>query len=79
LAAYLRLLVNDDDDPAFIRAVTTPRRGIGAATLETLGALAGERQCSLLAALFETAAESRLAARQLAPLREFGAFIHRFA
>ena len=79
LAAYLRLLVNDDDDPAFIRAVTTPRRGIGPATLEALGALAGERQCSLLAALFETAAESRLAARQLAPLREFGEFIHRFA
>jgi ATP-dependent DNA helicase Rep len=79
LIAYLRLLVNDDDDPAFIRAVTTPRRGIGAATLEALGALAGERHCSLLAALFETAAETRLSARALAPLREFGQFIHRFA
>ena len=29
LCGYLRLLANDDDDPAFVRAVTTPRRGIG--------------------------------------------------
>ena len=27
LVAYLRLIANDDDDPAFIRAVTTPKRG----------------------------------------------------
>jgi len=32
--AYLRLIANSDDDPAFIRAVTTPKRGIGTATLE---------------------------------------------
>jgi ATP-dependent DNA helicase Rep len=30
-----------DDDPAFIRAVTTPRRGIGGTTLEALGRYAG--------------------------------------
>ncbi|MBU6269968.1 MAG: UvrD-helicase domain-containing protein, partial [Betaproteobacteria bacterium] len=33
LLAWLRLLANDEDDPAFIRAVTTPRRGVGTATL----------------------------------------------
>ncbi len=38
LCAYLRLIANADDDPAFIRAVTTPRRGIGNTTLEALGA-----------------------------------------
>ena len=32
ITCYLRLLANQDDDPAFIRAVTTPRRGIGGAT-----------------------------------------------
>ena len=37
LVAYLRLIANDDDDPAFIRAVTTPKRGIGATTLDRLG------------------------------------------
>ena len=30
IIAYLRLIANDVDDPAFIRAVTTPKRGIGA-------------------------------------------------
>lgn len=41
LCAYLRLIANADDDPAFIRAVTTPKRGVGNATLEVLGAFAG--------------------------------------
>lgn len=29
IISYLRLIANLDDDPAFIRAVTTPRRGVG--------------------------------------------------
>ena len=33
LCAWMRLLVNQDDDPAFLRAVTTPKRGIGHTTL----------------------------------------------
>ncbi|HVL59662.1 MAG TPA: 3'-5' exonuclease, partial [Burkholderiaceae bacterium] len=78
LCAYLRLLANDDDDPAFIRAITTPKRGVGPQTLQTLATYAGERELSLFAALFETGVESRLASRLLAPLREFGAFVNRF-
>ncbi len=77
LLAYLRLIANDDDDPAFIRAATTPKRGIGQATLQSLGQYAGERKISLFAALFEQGLESRLNARQLEPLRTFGAFITR--
>ncbi|MGD9944829.1 MAG: UvrD-helicase domain-containing protein [Burkholderiaceae bacterium] len=77
LMAYLRLLANDDDDPAFIRAITTPKRGVGAATLQLLGSYAGERNVSMFAALFETGAEQRIAARQLEPLREFGEFVNR--
>jgi ATP-dependent DNA helicase Rep (EC 3.6.1.-) len=53
LIAWLRLLVNEDDDLAFIRAITTPRRGIGAATIEALGAYAGHRHSSLFTAVFE--------------------------
>ncbi|HEY9279166.1 MAG TPA: UvrD-helicase domain-containing protein [Eoetvoesiella sp.] len=75
--AYLRLIANDDDDPAFIRAVTTPRRGIGQVTLQTLGQFAAERQLSLFAAIFEIGATERLAAKQLEPLQVFGAFIQR--
>ena len=34
LIAWLRLVANSDDDPAFIRAATTPRRGVGAAGMK---------------------------------------------
>jgi ATP-dependent DNA helicase Rep len=79
LLAWLRLLANDDDDPAFIRAVTTPRRGVGTATLAALGEYAGQRQRSMAAALAETGFETRVSARQLGPLREFGAFVARMS
>ena len=79
LLAYLRLLANDDDDPAFIRAVTTPKRGVGTASLSALGEYSGQRQVSMFAALFESGFEAKLAARQLQPLREFGEFINRIA
>ena len=75
--AYLRLIANGDDDPAFIRAVTTPKRGIGGMSLEALGRYAGERHIGLFAAMFETGAEQALPARALSPLREFGDFINR--
>lgn len=75
--AYLRLIANDDDDPAFIRAATTPKRGIGQATLQTLGQYAASREVSLLAAVAESGIESLLAPRQLEPLRAFTEFIRR--
>ena len=37
IVAYLRLLVNDADDPAFIRAVTTPKRGVARRRSRSLG------------------------------------------
>ncbi|MCU0841225.1 MAG: UvrD-helicase domain-containing protein [Thiobacillaceae bacterium] len=79
LTAYLRLIVNQDDDPAFIRAVTTPKRGIGPATLEKLGHYAAERHASLFEAMFEAGAANHLTAKQLEPLAEFGDFINRLA
>jgi ATP-dependent DNA helicase Rep len=51
LCAWLRLLVNQDDDPAFLRAVTTPKRGIGHTTLGSLGEFAGKWKISLFEAL----------------------------
>ncbi len=77
LLAWLRLIANDEDDPALIRAVTTPKRGVGPATLTALGQYAGERRQSMFAAMFETGFESRVAARQLVPLREWGDFVNR--
>ncbi|MEW6415696.1 MAG: UvrD-helicase domain-containing protein [Pseudomonadota bacterium] len=76
--AYLRLIANGDDDPAFIRAVTTPKRGIGAATLEKLGQVAATLHTSLFDAVFSAAAAAQIGERQLAPLIEFCTFINRF-
>jgi ATP-dependent DNA helicase Rep len=76
IVSYLRLIANGDDDPAFIRAVTTPKRGVGQSTLEVLGAFAGQWQCSLFEAVFKGGIESKLADRQLLPLREFCNFIN---
>ena len=77
IIADLRLLANEDDDPAFIRAATTPKRGIGAATLQVLGTYAGERHISLFQAAFEEGFAQRVQPRQLEPLLEFCQFINR--
>ena len=78
LICYLRLLANGNDDPAFIRAVTNPRRGIGNTTLEAIGRYAGIRHVSLFEAAFEAGAEQHVNAKQLVAVREFGQFINRF-
>ncbi|MEO7761898.1 MAG: UvrD-helicase domain-containing protein [Casimicrobiaceae bacterium] len=72
LLAYFRLLVNDDDDPAFIRAVTTPKRGIGATTLEKLGALAAAQHTSLFGAVYSSGTRSALSERHASALTAFG-------
>ncbi|MFZ6720079.1 UvrD-helicase domain-containing protein [Undibacterium sp. Ji49W] len=76
IIAYLRLIANEDDDPAFIRAITTPKRGVGLATLEVLGEFAGQWQCSLFAAVFKGGIEAKLPDKQLRPLRNFCSFIN---
>ena len=45
--AWLRLISNPEDDAAFLRAVTSPKREVGSATLAKLGELAGHAQASL--------------------------------
>jgi ATP-dependent DNA helicase Rep len=77
ITCYLRLLANQDDDPAFIRAATTPKRGIGGTTLESLGSAAGRRHQSLFATIFAPGVEAEIAAKPHAALREFGNFINR--
>ena len=74
--SYLRLLANPDDDPAFIRALTTPKRGVGAGTLEKLGNWARQRNCSLFAAAHEEGFQLQVNAAQLAPLSDFCRFIN---
>ena len=76
IIAYLRLLLNTDDDPAFIRAITTPKRGIGTQTLEKLGNYAASRNVSLFAAVFEAGLAAQLQAKPLESLIEFCNFIN---
>jgi ATP-dependent DNA helicase Rep len=72
LCAWLRLLVNQDDDPAFLRAVTTPKRGIGATTLGKLGEFASSWKLSLFEALFSPSLPALLGAKGVGSLHEFG-------
>ncbi len=72
LCAWLRLLVNNDDDPAFLRSATTPKRGIGHTTLQALGTFATQYKLSLFEALFASSLGTALPARAVATLHEFG-------
>ena len=76
LCAWLRLIVNNDDDPAFLRAVTTPKRGIGHATLGALGEFAGKWKTSLFEALFSESLGAVVSAKARAGLHEFGRSIN---
>lgn len=75
MLAYLRLLVNQDDDAAFLRIVNTPRREIGAVTLEKLGQLANEKQVSLFEAIFDFELIQRLTPKPYQALQDFARWI----
>ena len=70
------MIANNDDDPAFVRAATTPKRGIGHQTLQSLGTFATPYKLSLFEALFSHSLPSVLSARALGSLQEFGRLIN---
>lgn len=76
LCGWLRLLVNPDDDPAFLRAVTTPKRGIGHQTLASLGEFAGKWKTSLFEALFSPTLATSLKGKAIDSLHEFGRYVN---
>ncbi|MGB1140630.1 MAG: 3'-5' exonuclease, partial [Halioglobus sp.] len=47
IMAYLRLVLNEHDDNAFLRIANVPRRKLGTSTLEALGNFARDNRCSL--------------------------------
>ncbi|MDO9812183.1 DNA helicase Rep [Glaesserella parasuis] len=75
MLAYLRLLVNQDDDAAFLRIVNTPKREIGAATLEKLGQLANEKQVSLFEAIFDFELIQHLTPKPYQALQDFARWV----
>ncbi|MEX1033944.1 MAG: DNA helicase Rep [Cellvibrionaceae bacterium] len=71
MMAYLRLLVNPDDDNAFLRIINTPRRQIGTSTLQALGHYASQREISLYSAIGEIGLQQQLSPGALQRLQKF--------
>lgn len=71
MLAYLKLLVNPDDDTAFLRCINTPKREIGPSTLARLGQHASSRNISLFAACHDIGLETQLSGRPLHRLQRF--------
>jgi len=73
--AYLRLLTNFADDNAFVRAVNTPRRGIGATTLEALALVAKQEAGGLFAAINSPMLNEYLKPSRQGGVRQFAHWI----
>ena len=74
--SYLRLIINPDDDSAFLRIINTPKRAIGPVTLEKLGVYAQQRGVSLLMACTELGLASHLGQKKaVVSLHEFGTWL----
>jgi len=78
ILAYLRLLVNPDDDTAFIRVVNTPKRDIGPKTIDGLNTYAKKREQSLFASSFELGLKTYLSERGYSNLQKFVNFLVMF-
>ena len=72
LCAWFRLWINNDDDPAFLRAITAPKRGVGHTTLGALGEFATQHKQSMFGALFNAMLPAVVPKRGLEGLMEFG-------
>lgn len=76
--SYLRIILNPDDDNAFLRVINTPKRGIGSASLEKLGLFAQEHQSSLLSACGHSGLTHVLPKKVANELRYFFDFIENY-
>ena len=76
LMGYLRIIINPDDDAAFLRVINTPKRGIGSVTLEKLGLFAQHCGTSLLGACTRAGVKDALGAKAGAIIESFGEFIN---
>ncbi|HIZ18862.1 MAG TPA: UvrD-helicase domain-containing protein [Candidatus Olsenella stercoravium] len=70
--AYLKLVVNPDDDVAALRVVNTPRRGIGTTSINKIRELAADERISFFSACeMAIAEEGLLGAKVRGALAEF--------
>lgn len=78
ILAYMRLIANPDDDPAFLRAATTPKRGIGDSTLGKLNDYAKEHNCSLFQAALSMNALAELSNKSREAIQQFTAMLQNY-
>lgn len=78
IMSYLRLILNPEDDSAFLRIINTPKRGLGSASLEKLGMFAQEQQISLLTASSHSGLPHALPKKIAHELQEFAKFIDHY-
>ena len=76
--SYLRLIINPEDDSAFLRIINTPKRAIGPVTLEKLGLFAQENTLSLLTASSDQRLSMVLPKKAATQLHEFADFVATF-
>ncbi|PCH83227.1 MAG: ATP-dependent DNA helicase Rep [Piscirickettsiaceae bacterium] len=71
ILSYIKLIINPDDNSAFLRIINTPRREIGTTTIEKIAHYANDRHISLFDACYEIGLEQILNERAIKNLRQF--------
>lgn len=69
--AYLRLIYQNNDNLAFVRAISTPRRGLGESAIGTLRQISIEHECSMFEASAIAIRDRLLRSSALLPLENF--------
>jgi len=76
LCSWMVLMVNNDNNAAFIRSIKTPKRGIGHTTLGALSTFAEQYKLSLFESLFSNSLSAVLPAKAVGSLHEFGRYLN---
>ena len=76
LCSWMVLMVNNDNNAAFIRSIKTPKRGIGHTTLGALSTFADQYRLSLFESLFSSSLGAVLPAKAVGSLHEFGRYLN---
>ncbi|TVS13493.1 MAG: ATP-dependent DNA helicase Rep [Wenzhouxiangella sp.] len=69
--SYLRLLINPEDNPAFMRVANAPRRGLGSSAMARLGSYADATRQSLFAASVDPMFQAELGGTAARAFRAF--------
>jgi superfamily I DNA/RNA helicase len=73
--AYLKLILNPDDDTSLLRVANVPSRGLSDPTMERIIAASAERQCSVYRALQHTDVAALFPQRTRQSMAAFASFI----